>query len=81
MLFTLKGKVHDAGVQCVHLCVRITVHDVEVFMLLVGVLGEWTVAEVRDGVEGGCLGRGGGHGGEAGLSVELGLELVVLVHG
>ena len=81
IVFTLKGKVHDARVQCIHLCVRITMHTVEIIRGLAGLLGEWTVGEVRDCVEGGCLGWCRGHGGQSSLSLELGLKLVVLVHG
>lgn len=62
-VFTLKGKVHDARVQCIHLCVRITMHTVEIIRRLVGLLGEWTVRKVRNRVEGRGLGRGRGHGG------------------
>lgn len=80
-LFTLKGKVHDARVQCIHLCVCITMHTVEIVWRLARLLGEWTVGKVRDRVKGRCLGRGRGHGAQAGLSLELGLKLVVLVHG
>lgn len=80
-LFTLKSKVHDAGVQCVHLCVRVTVHAVEVIRWLAGLLGEGAVAKVRNCVERRGLSRGGGHGPQTGLCLELGLELVVLVHG
>lgn len=77
----MKGKVHDARIQCIHLCVCITMHAVEIIWGLAGLLGEWTVAEVRDCVEGRGLGRGRGHGTQASLSLELGLKLVVLVHG
>lgn len=77
----MKGKVHDAGVQCIHLCVCITMHTVEIVWRLAGLLGERTVGKVRDRVEGRCLGWGRGHGAQAGLSLELGLKLVVLVHG
>lgn len=78
-LFTLKSKVHDAGVQCVHLCVRVPVHAVEVIRRLAGLLGEGAVAKVRNRVERRGLGRGGGHGPETSLCLELSLELVVLV--
>lgn len=82
-LFTLKSKVHDAGVQCVHLCVRlcVTVHAVEVIRRLAGMLGEGAVAKVRNCVERRGLSRGGGHGPQTGLCLELSLKLVVLVHG
>lgn len=56
-------------------------HTVEIIRRLVGLLGEWTVRKVRNRVEGRGLGRGRGHGGQAGLSLELCLKLVVLVHG
>lgn len=42
-LLTLKGKVHDARVQCIHLCVCVTMHAVEIIRRLAAVLGEWTV--------------------------------------
>lgn len=79
--FTLKSKVHDAGVQCVHLCVRVTVHAVEVIWRLAGLLGEGAVAKVRNCVERRGLSWGGGHGPQTGLCLELRLKLVVLVHG
>lgn len=75
----MKGEVHDAGVQRVHLCV--TVHTVKLLRRLAGLLGERTVAKVRDGVEGRGLGWGGRHGGQPSLSLQLSLELVVLLHG
>lgn len=80
-VITLKGKVHDARVQCIDLCVRVTVHTVEIVWRLAGLLGEWTVRKVRDCVEGRGLSWGRGHGGQASLSLELGLKRVVLVHG
>lgn len=80
-LFTLKSKVHDARVQCVHLCVRVALHTVKIIRRLAGLLGERTVGEVRDRVQGGRLGWGRGHGAQASLSMELSLKLVVLVHG
>jgi len=80
-LFTLKGKVHDAGVQCVHLCMCVTKHDVKIFGRLAVLLGERTVGKIRDCVEGRRLGRGGGHWSQSSLSLELSLKLVVLVHG
>lgn len=60
---------------------RVPVHAVEVVRRLPGLLGEGAVAEVRNGVEGRGLSVGGGHGPQAGLSLELSLKLVVLVHG
>lgn len=80
-LFTLKSKVHDARVQCVHLCVRVTVHTVEVIRRFSRLLGEGTVAKVRNRVEGRGLSVGGGHGPQTRLCLELRLKLVVLVHG
>lgn len=52
---------------------------VEVMRLLAGLLGERTLGKVRYRVEGRRLGWGRGHGGQAGLGLELGLDLVVLV--
>lgn len=80
-LFTLKSKVHDARVQRVHLCVRVTVHVVEVIRWLSGLLGEGTVAKVRNRVERRGLSMGGGHGAQTRLCLEVCLKLVVLVHG
>lgn len=80
-LFTLKSKVHDAGVQCVHLCVCVTMHTVEVIRGLSGLLGEGTVAKVRNRVERRGLSVGGGHGPQTRVWLELRLKLVVLVHG
>lgn len=80
-LFTLKSKVHDARVQHVHLCVRVSVHAVEVIRRLSGLLGEGTVAKVRKRVERRGLGVGGGHGPQTRLGLELRLKLVVLVQG
>lgn len=79
--FTLKGKVHNTRIQCVHLCVCITVHAVEIIRQFAGLLAEGTVGKVGDCMERRCLGRGRGHRSQAGLGLELGLELVVLVHG
>lgn len=59
----------------------VAVHTVEIIRGLARLLGERTVREVRDCVEGRRLCRGRGHGSQAGLSLELCLELVVLVHG
>lgn len=80
-LVTLQGEVHDARVQRVHLRVRVAVHAVKVVGRLAVLLGERTVREVGHRVEGGRLGRGGGHGSQPGLGLQLGLQRVVLVHG
>lgn len=80
-MFTLQGKVHDAWIQRVHLCVCIAVHAVKIIRGLAGLLGEWTVRKVGHRVEGRRLGWGRGHGRQPGLRLELSLKLVVLVHG
>lgn len=81
MVLTLQGKVHDAGIQGVHLRMNITVNTEDLhwwwWWLLLMMWWWWLFDEVGCRVEWGCLSRSRRCRCYPGLSVELQLELMV----